>query len=209
MTLWNTKKGLGLGGGIGLIVVILLIDANLIWLATNRPLVVGTFIVGLAVLVSLGLLGLIIYWLYGLIRSGYSLDRNMLVIHWGPTEQIIPTGQIERVFTGDQVEGRIPFYGGIWPGHCVGYGEVPGVGITLFYATVPPRHQIYIVTPGLTYGISPADHQGFIESLGKRLEMGPTQVVEQSTGCGNRLNHASLFIVYLLLVFQPSATILR
>lgn len=181
MTRWKTKKGLGLGGGICLMVLIALIDANLIWLATNRPLVIGTFIVGLAVLLSLGLLGLIAYWLYGLIRSGYSLDRNMLVIHWGQTEQTIPTGQIERVFMGAEVEERIAFYGGIWPGHCVGYGEIPGAGQTLFYATAPPRHQIYVVTSGLTYGISPADHAGFVESLRKRLEMGPTQIVEQSS----------------------------
>lgn len=181
MTLWQTKKGLGLGGGIALMIAILLIDANLIWLATQRPLVIGTFIVGLAVLFSLGLLGSIVYWLYGLIRSGYSLDRNMLVIHWGATEQIIPTGQIERVFTGDEVEGRIPFYGAMWPGHCVGQGEVPGEGPTLFYATVHPKQQIYVVTPNITFGISPADHEGFLESLRKRMEMGSTQVVERFT----------------------------
>jgi hypothetical protein len=181
MTLWETKKGLGLSSGIGLMVAIMLIDANLIWLATNRPIVIGTFIIGLAVLTSLGLLGLIVYWLYGLIRSGYSLDRNMLVIHWGPTEQIVPTGQIERVLTGDQVAGRISFNGGTWPGHCVGYGEVPGVGSALFYATVPPKHQVYVVTPGMTYGISPANQQAFLQSLHKRLEMGPTQIVEQSS----------------------------
>ncbi|MCK4316067.1 MAG: PH domain-containing protein, partial [Anaerolineae bacterium] len=136
---------------------------------------------GLAVLVSPGLLGLIGYWLYGLARSGYSLDRNALIIHWGPTEQTIPTGQIERVLMGDEVEGHIQFYGGMWPGHCVGYGEVPGAGPALFYATVPPRRQIYVVTPGLTYGISPADRDGFLEALHKRLQMGPTQVVEQSS----------------------------
>ena len=181
MKRWKTKKGLGLGVGIGLMVLIILIDANLIWLAMNRPLVIGTFIIGLAVLTSLGLLGLVIYWLYGLLRSEYSLDRNALVIHWGLTEQTIPTGQIERVFTGDQIEGQPAFYGGIWPGHYVGYGEVPGAGPTLFYATVPPRHQIYIVTAGITYGISPADHAGFVESLRKRIEIGATQVVEQSS----------------------------
>ena len=181
MTLWQTNKGLGLGGGIGLIIAILLIDTNLIWLAANRPLVIGTFIVGLAVLFSLGLLGLIVYWLYGLSRSGYSLDRNMLVIHWGPVEQIIPTGQIERAFTGDEVEERIPFYGAIWPGHCVGQGEIPGEGTALFYATVPPKQQIYVVTPDITFGISPADHDGFLESLRKRMEMGSTQVVERFT----------------------------
>ncbi|MCP4542998.1 MAG: DUF1648 domain-containing protein [Chloroflexi bacterium] len=181
MTLWQTKKNLGLGGGIGLMIAILLIDANLIWLATNRPLVIGTFIVGLTVLFSLGLLGMIVYWLYGLVRSGYSLDRNMLVIHWGATEQIIPTGQIERVLTGDEVEGNIPFYGAIWPGHCVGQGEVPDAGPTLFFATVPPKHQIYVVTPKITFGISPADHDSFLESLRKRMEMGSTQVVEPFT----------------------------
>ena len=178
---WKTKAIRGLSIGIGLMVAIVLVDVGLIHLAATRPLSIGTFIIGLAVLVSPGLLGLIGYWLYGLARSGYSLDRNALIIHWGPTEQTIPTGQIERVLMGDEVEGHIQFYGGMWPGHCVGYGEVPSAGPALFYATVPPRRQIYVVTPGLTYGISPADRDGFLEALHKRLQMGPTQVVEQSS----------------------------
>jgi hypothetical protein len=126
---------------------IILVDIGLIWLATLRPITIGTFVIGLAVLFSLGLLALLGYWLYGLTSSGYFLDRNSLVIHWGTMEQTIPTRQIERVLTGDEIEGHIAFYGGMWPGHCVGYGEVPGAGPTLFNATVPPRHQIYIVTP--------------------------------------------------------------
>ena len=65
---WKTSTRLGLASGIGLMVAIILVDANLIWLVTTRPLTVGTFIIGLAVLVSLGLLGLISYWLYGLAR---------------------------------------------------------------------------------------------------------------------------------------------
>ncbi len=181
MTEWKTNIRLGLSVGIGLMVTIVLVDVGLIWLAAIRPLKIGTFIIGLSVLFSLGILGLIGYWLYGLARSGYFLDRNALGIHWGPTEQTIPAGQIERVLTGDQVEEHIQFYGGVWPGHCVGYGEVPGAGPALFYATVPPRYQIYIVTPGLTYGISPADHEAFLESLHRRLQMGPTQIVEQSS----------------------------
>lgn len=181
MTEWETNAIRGLSAGIGLMVAIILVNVGLIWLAVTRPLSVGTFIVGLAVLVSLGLLGLVGYWLYGLARSGYLLDRNALVIRWGPAEQTIPAGNIERVLTGDEIEGYIRFHGGIWPGHCVGYGEVPGAGPALFYATVPPRRQIYVVTPGLTYGISPANREGFLESLRTRLEMGPTQIVEQSS----------------------------
>lgn len=190
MTEWKTDVGRGLSIGIGLMVAIVLVDFGLIWLAAIRPLTIGTFIVGLAVLFSLGLLALIGYWLQGLSSSGYLLDRNALVIHWGPMEQTIPTGQIERVLTGDEVEGRIQFYGGMWPGHCVGYGEVPGAGPALFYATVPPRYQIYIVTPGLTYGISPANAEGFLESLHKRLQMGPTQIVEQYSRRPGILNWA-------------------
>jgi hypothetical protein len=190
MTEWKTDVGRGLSIGIGLMVAIVLVDVGLIWLAAIRPLTIGTFIIGLAVLFSLGLLALIGYWLQGLSSSGYFLDRNALVIHWGPMEQTIPTRQIERVLTGDEVEGHIQFYGGMWPGHCVGYGEVPGAGPALFYATVPPRYQIYIVTPGLTYGISPANSEGFLESLHKRLQMGPTQIVEQFSRRPGILNWA-------------------
>jgi hypothetical protein len=78
----------------------------------------------------------------------------------------------------------------VWPGHCVGYGEVPGAGPTLFYSTLSPRRQIYLVTPGLTYGISPADREGFLESLHRRMQMGPTQLVEQSSTRPGFLNWA-------------------
>ncbi|MCX7683249.1 MAG: PH domain-containing protein [Anaerolineae bacterium] len=181
MTEWKTQKTQGLIIGSGLILVIILIDAGLIWVAIERPLTIGTFILGLAVLTSLFLLMLIGYWLYGLARSKYLLDRNALIIRWGAVEQIIPAPQIQRVLTGEEIEGPIRFYGGMWPGHWVGYGEVSGIGQTLFYATVPPRAQVFIVTPGLSYGISPADRDNFLASLRKRLEMGPTQLVEQGS----------------------------
>jgi len=195
MTKWETDSGRGIGVGISLMVAIIMVDFGLVWLAVDRAtstgaINIGTFIIGLAVLFSLGLLGLMGYWIYGLARSRYLLDRNALIIQWGPMEQTIPTGQIERVLTGDEIEGRIRLYGGIWPGHHVGYGEVTGAGPALFYGTVPPRQQIYVVTPGLTYGVSPADHEEFLESLHKRLEMGPTQIVEQSSKRPGVLNWA-------------------
>lgn len=182
MTRWATEKRQGLIVGIALMVSIILVDVSLISLVILKKSVnIGTFFIALAVIMSLGLLGLIAYWLIGLGRSLYLLDRNALIIQWGPVEQTIPTRQIERVLTGEEVTGRIHFYGGFWPGHCVGYGEVPGAGPTLFYGTAMPRHLIYIVTPGLTYGISPADREVFLEALWERLQMGPTQTVEQSS----------------------------
>jgi len=183
MTKWETDKTRGLSVGVGLMVAVILVDAGLIWLVTDQRVInVGTFIVGLSILFSLGLLVLIGYWLYGLARSEYALDRNALVIRWGPVERVIPCEQIERVLTGDEVEGRIRLYsGGMWPGHCVGSGELPGEGPVLFYSTVPPHDQIYVVTSDLGYGISPADREVFVESFRERWEMGPTQAVEQSS----------------------------
>jgi hypothetical protein len=175
--------------GVGLVFFILILDVAALWLTiylgSLGAINFGTFVIGLALLLSLGLLGLLVYWLYGLILSRYLLDRNELIIQWGAVQQVIPIGKVEVVFTGEEVETPIRFSGGKWPGHCVGFGDVPIPGgeytSALFYATVPPRWQIYVATPGLVYGISPAQRDDFLESLLKRMEMGPTQVVEQHT----------------------------
>jgi len=175
----NTRKGLIVG--IAILVLILAVDGVLIWLATQRPVSIGTFFIGMAVLISIGFLGLMGYWLYGLMKSDYSLDRNALVIHWGTTEQTIPLHQITRVFSGDELTEKVRLTGSVWPGHFVGYGEIPEAGSALFYATAAPRDQVFVVTPGLTYGISPADPDAFLESLTQRMQMGPTQVAEQTS----------------------------
>ncbi|HEY72745.1 MAG TPA: DUF1648 domain-containing protein [Thermoflexia bacterium] len=183
MTKWETDKTRGLSVGLGLMTIIILVDAGLILLVADQQTVnTGTFIVGLAILFSLGLLALLGYWLYGLAHSSYTLDRNALVIRWGPVEHVIPSEEIERVLTGNEIEGRIRLHsGGVWPGHYVGSGEVPGEGPTLFYSTAPPQDQVYVVTSDLIFGISPADREVFVESFHERWGMGPTQAVEQSS----------------------------
>ena len=178
---WRIDARQGLGFGITLMLVIIVADVVVVWLAASRPISIGTFVIGLSVLLSLALLVLLGYWLSGLARSVILLDRNALVVRWGSMEQIIPTKAIERVVLGSEVEGRIQFRGGMWPGHCIGYGEVPGIGSCLFFGTVPPREQILIATPGIAYGVSPSDYDGFLKSLRERREMGATQVVEQSS----------------------------
>jgi hypothetical protein len=181
MTKWEISVARGFAVGISLMSLITLVNAALIGIAASQPISFGTFIVGIGVLLGLALVGLIAYWVYGLAGARYLLDRNALVIQWGPSEQVIPTTEIEQVLTGDQIEGDIRFHGGRWPGHWVGYGQIADAGETLFYATAPPQEQVFIATPGLVYGISPANREEFLESLQKRLRMGPTQIVEQSS----------------------------
>ncbi len=181
MTRWQTDPQTGLRVGIAFIAALLLVDGGLITWAATRPVSFLTFLVGLTVLASLVVIGLLAYWLGGLIRSGYTVDRNSVTITWGANEQVIPTPQIERVVLGEELKGRVRFRGVRWPGHWVGYGEVEGLGPTLFYATVPPKRQIFLVTSGLAYGISPEDREGFLRTLHTRLQMGPTQVMEPTS----------------------------
>jgi len=178
---WQTDPQTGLRVGVALIAAILLVDGGLVAWTVTRPVNFWTFLIALGLLLSLGIIGLLSYWLSGLVRSSYTLDRNALTISWGGSEQVVPTPDIERVVLGEQLEGRIRFRGIFWPGHWMGYGEVEDFGLTLFYATVPPRQQVYILTSGLAYGISPEDREGFLHTLDTRIQMGPTQLVEPSS----------------------------
>ena len=181
METWRVSVGRGFAFGIALMAAIALVNAALIGMTASQPISLGTFIAGVAVLSGFLVVGLIAYWVYGLAGASYLLDRNQLVIRWGPSRQVIPMSEIEGLLTGDQVDGSVRFYGGRWPGHFVGFGELQDLGQALFYATVPPQAQILIATPGLIYGISPSDPGEFLRSFSKRLQMGPTQRVEQSS----------------------------
>jgi hypothetical protein len=89
---------------------------------------------------------------------------------------------IQRIMLGTEVEGSVSrFRGWRWPGLMQGHGDVPEAGATLFYATGTLYQQLIIVTPTLSYAISPLDAAGFIESIKARYELGPTQAVEQKT----------------------------
>ncbi|HID88375.1 MAG TPA: DUF1648 domain-containing protein [Anaerolineae bacterium] len=181
MTEWETDPQRGLRVGLGIIAAILLVDGGLIAWIASRPISLLTFLVGLWVLLSLGLLALIGYWLNGLLHSVYALDRNALTIVWGGNRHVVPTPLIERVLLGSDLEGRVRFRGIRWPGYWVGYGEIEGVGPAILYATVPPREQVFIVAQGVAYGISPDDVEGFLRTLQTRLQMGPTQRVEPTS----------------------------
>lgn len=178
MTKWQIDPQTGLRVGLALIVAILLLMGGLVAWVINQAVSIWTFVFALMILLLVGAVLLLSYWLVGLVRSGYTLDRNALTIIWGASEQVIPTSEIERVVLGDELEGRVRFLGIRWPGHWVGYGRVEELGPVLFYASEPPRRQIFVVTEGLAYGISPDDREGFLRTLQSRLAMGPTQIVE-------------------------------
>jgi hypothetical protein len=68
-----------------------------------------------------------------------------------------------------------------WPGYCIGRGYIQGLGLTLFYADVPPSRQAIVVTPTLAYGISVPDMESFKEVFGACRQIGPSVEVKQES----------------------------
>jgi len=177
---WKNQPRLGTRVGIAMIVWLVFLDALLVWIATQFPVSLVTFVLSVIIMATVPMILWIIYGLMGLNRALYSCDRNMLAIRWGAVQQVIPMASIRRVLHGTEVEGQVHhFRGQHWPGHWVGQAEITGIGTTLFYASGGLENQLIIVTPGLAYSISPADFASFVEAFEQRQRMGPTQAVEQ------------------------------
>jgi hypothetical protein len=179
---WLTDKRTGTQTGLLFIIGLVVLDIFCLIGITTRPIGPLTFILLLITLGSLPVLALIGYQLYGLARSGYDVDRNAVTIYWGPLKQIVPVESIQRIMLGTEVEGGVKYFRGWrWPGLMHGQGELPEADLTVFYASASLPQQLILVTPSISYAISPTDVAGFIESIKARYELGPTQAVEQTT----------------------------
>ncbi len=179
---WLTDKRTGTQTGLLFIIGLVVLDILCLIVMITRPIGPLTFILSLIMLASIPLLALIGYQLYGLARSGYDVDRNAVTIQWGPVKQIVPVESIQRIMLGTEVEGGVRgFHGWRWPGLMQGQGEVPEADLTVFYASAALPQQLILVTPTISYAISPVDAAGFIESIKARYELGPTQAVAQTT----------------------------
>ena len=179
MESFKPDRWLGLANGVVLILLILTLDGLMVWGLSQAGISLAGFCLLLLIIGSLFVLTLFSYWLYGLLWSGFHVDRNALVIRWGATTQIVPMESVTAVLSGDQVKRITRYRGPLWPGLRVGYGEIEEIGPTLFFATGPLQRQVILTTPVLAYALSPADQIAFLEALRHRLSMGPTQSVEQ------------------------------
>ena len=179
METFNPDRWLGLTSGMALVLLVLTLDGLMIWGISQMGISLPAFILLLLLVGSLLVLILLGYWLYGLLWSGYHVDRNAVVIRWGATTQVVPMENVTAVLSGDQVKGITSFRGPRWPGLRVGYGEIEEIGPTLFFTSGSARRQVVLTTPALAYVLSPAAPKAFMETLRQRLSMGPTQSVEQ------------------------------
>jgi hypothetical protein len=190
---WRLDIRTGWIVGLALAVILIGATVGLVVAAVVTPVSIRVFLLGLGACVTLGLAIRVLTQLWGLINASYELDRNALVIHWGPIEHQIPMGSIRDVISGAKLENVRIRPSLRWPGYVVALGKATApegdgepdetrsadLDPILFYASAPLRHQVILRTDGITYAISPEDTEAFLVALRERLEMGPTQEVEE------------------------------
>ena len=117
------------------------------------------------------------FWTYSLATLSYAMDRNGLVISWGPVRQIVPLQAIERLVPGTSA-GVPRVHGVSWWGHHVGSAEVNRLGPVLFYSAHQAAEQVlYVCTSERNYAISVEDATAFAEEVQTRQDLGPTAEV--------------------------------
>jgi hypothetical protein len=190
---WTLNVRRGWIVGLAIAVVLIAATVGLVVAAVVTPLSLRVFLMGIGACMTLGLAIRVIYQLWGLVNASYELDRNALTINWGPVAHQIPMGAVREVFSGSKLADLRVRPSLRWPGYFVGLGQATAphtgektasVGDTtlnpvLFYASARLEDQVVVRTEGIAYAISPADLEEFLAALRERLEMGPTQEVEE------------------------------
>ncbi len=190
---WSLNVRLGWIVGLAIAVVLIAATVGLVIGAVVTPLSFRVFLMGIGAFITLGLTARVLYQLWGLVNANYELDRNALTINWGPVAHQIPMGSVREVFSGSKLADLRVRPSLRWPGYFVGLGkatvaasvaEEAPIGNTildpvLFYGTGRPQNHVVVRTEGIAYTISPDDVERFLVALRERLEMGPTQEVEE------------------------------
>ncbi|HOT90246.1 MAG TPA: PH domain-containing protein [Anaerolineae bacterium] len=179
--IWNPEVRWGWIVGLAIVAVLIAVTVSLVVLTLIRPISVWTFLRSVGAVGLLVVIIRVLYQLWGLINASYEMDRNALIIHWGGTHYTIPMAAVGAVLSGAELKGLRLHPGLRWPGYFVGLGEAPDIGPILFFATQPLHAQVIVRTPGMAYAISPKDLEEFLLLFRERLDMGPTQEVEESS----------------------------
>lgn len=125
----------------------------------------------------------IAFWTWGYFSLRYGLSRDGVSIRWAASRHIIPMQDITHILAGRPYSS--PLRGLRWPGYEIGRTTiVDDEGRSrdvLVYATLKPEEQLLVVTPDITYAISPAEVGAFVEDFKRRRRLGVRQALEQRT----------------------------
>lgn len=148
------------------------LDALVVRHVLGRPVDGLSFLLSLWVLVSLFILVYLAYRMVAAFTLEYWVDRDAVTVVWGSTRQIVPLGQIRRIQRGVANPATAPARPWHWP--CPDRRRIrcAGLGVVNAYATRPLSEQLILVTDEESYGLSPADPEGFLAALQARYALG-------------------------------------
>ena len=164
----------------GLLVALLAVDIVLAWTLTRSEVGLRALALALVIALSLPVLAVLAYWLWGALTLRYTLDRNALTVHWAGATHVIPLPIVQRLVPGTELPTAPRVQGLRLPGYTVGQAELPDLGRTLFFSTRPLAEQVFVVTPLQTYALSPDDPAAFLAEVATRQRLGPTEYVAQT-----------------------------
>lgn len=137
-----------------------------------RPVDGESFLLVLWVLGSLLAVAYLGYRTVGAFTLAYWVDRDGVTLVWGPTRQIVPMGQIQRIQRGTAGPALNRAYPWHWPYRYRRRMVCADVPVLNSYATRSPVEQVILVTAGDCYGLSPADPERFLAALQARYALG-------------------------------------
>lgn len=136
----------------------------------------GVFLLGVALCLSLMLAGMGVYLAWCVFNMAYFLEPGYLLMRSGFTRLQIPYAAITDVHgAGDAIDDKsvvVRWRGAsaIFPGYTVGEGSSAQLGRVFSMATVPAAQQVFVVTPGMAYGLSPRNPNEFVRQLNLWIE---------------------------------------
>ena len=139
--------------GLLAILGLVVLDALLLRILITRPVDGLSFLLALIVLGSLLAIFYLSYRSRGAFNLEYWVDRNGITLVWGPTRQIVPMGQIQRVVPSPKVAPLDAASFWHWPCSHRRRMHTEMFGTVNAYGTVPLGEQIILVTSGENYSI--------------------------------------------------------
>jgi hypothetical protein len=131
-------------------------------------------------ILSLPLLLLVVYRLYGLFTARYSINRDGLKLRWGLAYDDIPIQQLTRV---DRAEAfkltKLPAFSAWWPGLVTGKRQIEGLGEVEYFATRGPEEIVVVQSGDRLLAISPRDVDEFLNAVRDALRMGALSTYEE------------------------------
>jgi hypothetical protein len=139
--------------------------------ALRQPIGFGMFL-GLLVGLICGCLALAaLTFTVGYFTLRYRFEPDALVVTWLGRREAIRYGEVDGIFAGSRLGQAMRVRGLNWPGYHVGIGRSRAMGLVRYYVTTADLSAVaLIVTPEMTFALSPADPGGFRRELIRRVE---------------------------------------